>query len=154
MIIDVDRLNQLSKNDFILNDVKSMTLKSFEKKISFFQNIEHDALINDLCNMCIDERIKKNFENEFFDSQFDVVFIEKFCVSNSKIIEIEFRTLQNALKCQTNNKKKIDFNIVVFFSMFTMRDIFFFEFDFFCTSNAKFFFVFFFAKIDCFHRIA
>ena len=65
MIIDVDKLNQLSKNDFILNDVKSMTLKSFEKRISFFQNVEHDALIDDLCDVCIDERIKKNSKTSF-----------------------------------------------------------------------------------------
>ena len=106
MIIDVDNLSQLSKNDFILNDVKSITLKSFEKKVSFFQNVEHDALIDDLCDMCIDERIKKDFENEFLDSQLDVALIEEFCVSNFEVIEIELQALQNALKCQTNKKKK------------------------------------------------
>ena len=106
MTIDVDKLNQLSKNDFILNDVKSMTLKLFEKKASFSQDVEHDALIDDLCDVCIDERIKKNLENEFFDSQFDVALIEEFCVSDFKIIEIELQALQNALKCQTDKKRK------------------------------------------------
>ena len=144
MIIDVDKLSQLSKNDFILNDVRSMTLKSLKKKVSFSQDVEHDALIDDLCDVCIDERIKKDFENEFFDSQFDVVLIEEFCVLDFEIIEIEFQTLQNALKCQTDKKKKeMNFNVVVFFSMFTMRDISLFEFDFFLHIECKIFFIFF-----------